>query len=564
MKQKSLFALLLALMLLLSGCVTNKPNGDGDISESDSQADTEEKIEYIELVKDSEPQFLIVSMGSDFNAAADRLQTLLLSKTSATFTVRRFDPTPDEAGKIYVGVSYSELIGSEESMRGIVWKDGNLYICGELGEDVKLCVEELTSAMTVGMTTKDENGKVQCAIPTTILFLKSVGVTIKNATIMGEKLSEFRFIIPKDSKTGVERYLAERLSAEIKENIGAGLEIATDETAANAHEIVIGNTARGANSFYGGGKTELDWSIKKQGGSVYIGLGSMLTLEAVIENFNALYMEDVQQNDISGSVDENVYALNRAVADDIRVMTYNSLVLEWDTEKRDGEHRMQLVAETVNLYKPDFVGFQEHKEGSRTFIKKYVDSRYKYVEFSGEDATRAEFIPMLYDSDEWSVVEKGTGRVHLTAWCFVYARFSRTDNSGDEFILFNLHYCGDPVTYPGYRNEIAAELNAKLKATMAAHPNTPIAVTGDFNDTRYGEAYNKTFEGISSLKTSYILTRDTNVGVEGTTGKEALPIDNIVVTSELVDVIWQRNLLHAPMQFASDHTPHFADLRVKQ
>ncbi len=559
MKLKSLFALLLALVLLLSGCVMNKPNANEDSSESDSGADTEEKIEYIDLVKGGEPRFLIVSMGNDFNAAADQLQASLLSKTAVTFNVRRFDPTPEEAGKIYVGVSYSELMNTEESARGIVWKDGNLYICGESGEDAKLCVEELAAAMTTGMTTKDENGKIKCTIPSTILFVKSVAVTIKNALIMGEKLSEFRFVIPKDSKTGVERYLAEKLVADVKTNLGASLEIVTDDAAANAHEIVIGNTARGTNTTAG----QLDWSIKKQGDSVYIGLGSMLVLDTVIEKFNALYMDKVEDTDISGKVDEKVYALNKAANDDIRVMTYNSLVLEWDTEQRDGEHRMQLVAETVNLYKPDFVGFQEHKEGSRALIKKYVDSQYEYVNFSGDDSARSEFIPILYNSEEWKIEEKGTGTVHLTAWCFVYARFSRTDNSGEEFILFNLHYCGDPVKYPGYRNEIAAELNAKLKATMAAHPNTPIAVTGDFNDTRYGEAYNKTFEDIPSLKTSYILTKDTNVGVEGTTGKEALPIDNIVVTSELVDVVWQRNLLHAPMRFASDHTPHFADLRVK-
>ena len=552
--------MLLALVLLLGGC---GPSAIQDEAEIGSEADTEEKIEYIHLVSGGKPNFLIVSLGSDFNSAADALQTSLLSKTAVTFDVRCFDPTPGEAGKIFVGASYGDVTGSEESMRGIVWKDGNLYVCGESGDDVKLCVQELAAAMTVGMTSKDENGKITCSIPTSILFTKTVAVNIKNATFMNELLSKFRFVIPKDSETGVERYLAETLSADVKKNLGTTLEIVTDDTAATAYEIVIGDTARGKSDFYSSEKSAFDWSMKKQGTSVYIGIGSMLALDTVMEKFNALYMENSEATDLSGKVDEELYALNKSAQTDIRVMTYNSLVLEWDTEHRDGEHRMQLIAETVNLYKPDFVGFQEHKQGSRDLIQKYVDSRYKYVSFNTNDSKRAEFIPILYNSDEWKVEETGAAEIFLNAWSFVYARFSRINDPAEEFILFNLHYCGDPVTYPGYRNELAEELNAKLKATMAAHPNTPIAVTGDFNDNRYGTAYNKTFDGISSLKTSYILTKNTNVGIEGTTGKEALPIDNIVVTSELVDVIWQRNLLHAPMRFASDHTPHFADLRVK-
>ena len=557
---------LLLTLLLLCGCVFDGGNQEtSDTVNNDTESETEEPVEYIELVVDGKAQFLIVSMGEEYAQAADSLKTILQGKTGVSFSSMNFDPSPDEDGKIYVGCDWCEVTGNSESPKygyyGVVWANGNLYVCGSTATEITQCVSVFASSITKDHISKDGEKGVQVAIPSTLMFLTEPEGT-KVGTLLGYPLKEYR-IVRSATASDVEQYFVGLLQAQLRQ-IGYDLNVVTDAEAPTQHEIVVGNTTRsGSTDFYGKTRGAGEYSIVGKGASLYIGYGSVLCLDEVLSSMSKVYYKETVN--VTGSA-EDTYGLEKSNSSDIRVMTSNVEYVAWDTKKKDYELRMRMTAEYYNLYLPDFIGLQEACAEMRAALTPYLDERYEYVDFSRytSETVKLEYLPILYNADEWKVLDAGAGdwtHKMLCAWGYGWVKFGRIGNESETFYLLNLHYMPSSFVEQNgelYRYGIATEVNKKVKEIIAADPSAMIAITGDYNTDYGSDVFELMYEN-GRLETSYLLTKDTNL----TPVQQAKWIDHISVTKSNVSVITHRSIDGVGTDYMSDHTPCFSDLRRK-
>ena len=198
----------------------------------------------------------------------------------------------------------------------------------------------------------------------------------------------------------------------------------------------------------------------------------------------------------------------------------------------------------------------------RKAMTPYLDSKWAWVTFES-DNTNIDFFPVLYNADKWQVETSGTdertGDQTQRPWGYVWVTFSRIDDPTEKYTLINLHYTfttwqdTDPEGYDYYRTDLAKRVNAEIKKQLSQSPSVPVIVTGDYNGNPGSDVYEAQVEGIA-MDTSYRLTHNTN-------GSDT--IDNICVTTELVDVVAHRVNTDDNRGIMSDHAYHYADIRLK-
>ena len=563
---KRFFCLLLVLFMLLCGCTAElstdngetQENGKNAVSEEDS-GKNEESVNIITLVLEGVPQFDIISNGKDYDKAAQTLMNGLNNKSGAQFSLRRFKIPNGAPHSLYVGGNHNELLSPEEKTMydtyGACLKDGDLYLVGDTPTAVTQCVSRFLGSITAEMIA-EADGKKSLCIPESVLFLKLSDYKIKNPTLLGEALWKYRLVLPKNA-TLMESYLSKSIQAKIVADTGYLLEIVKDTQAAQPYEIMIGNV-RGNNPFYRKDHGYLDYSLKAVGDSLYIGFGSTQALTEAMDIFHGLYSNKPSETvDISATA-KDIWPIDRATGTDIRVMTSNTLVIGWDSTGNDGTDRMEMLADLYNLYMPDFIGLQEHNEPSQLLLKPHMNKVYEYVQIPNISSGEKMF-PILYRTDLWKVEECGSGdeygNIHHP-WGFVYVRFSRLSDPSEQILMCNLHYCGDVATYPGFRNEVADELNRKIKSMQTRYSNIPVVVTGDYNASRSSDVFDVMLEGLT-METSYLVTEDTNMT------PTTHCIDHITVTTDTFEVLRHRWLNYFSTDYSSDHTPYYADLKFK-
>ena len=89
-----------------------------------------------------------------------------------------------------------------------------------------------------------------------------------------------------------------------------------------------------------------------------------------------------------------------------------------------------------------------------------------------------------------------------------------------------------------------------------SYSNIPVIVTGDYNASRSSDVFDVMLEGLT-METSYLVTEDTNMT------PTTHCIDHITVTTDTFEVLRHRWLNYYSTDYSSDHTPYYADLRLK-
>ena len=575
MKILRIIALLMGL-LLLGGCAVGV---EGELTDAATEpnetlsesADTEKTDAAIDLVLDGKAQFLIVSNGKDYIKAMESLKMLLDSKTGANFSTQRFDPSPDEAGKIYVGCSWCDVTGSDYIPKygyyGVVWSNGNLYICGSTAAEIEKCVSVFAAVITKEHVTTEDGKIVQVSIPSTVLFLNEPGGG-EDVTLLGESLRAYR-IVHSANASGLEKYFVMCLQDQLLE-IGYEVDAVTDATAPIEREIVIGNTTRaGSADFYGAVHELDDYAIVGKGTSLYVGYGSDLCLQKILSSISQAYDKDTVS--ITGDIDTPDSILKKN-ENDIRVMTANVLYADWQIDDAPYELRMEMTADYINLYRPDFVGLQEARGKNKTALAPHLAQNYRFVDFTNNDdsdaADKLEYLPVLYDSTKWTVVEARPGEWEhrlFCAWGYGYVKFARIGNESETFYLLNLHYMPSGFVGQGsyepygdlYRNDMAGYVSDEVERIVAADPDAMIAITGDYNAHRESDVFEIMYRN-GFLETSKLLTQDINM-----VGWLKQSIDHISVTKEHTEVVLHRQIETFGSAFMSDHQYQFCDLRRK-
>ena len=382
-------------------------------------------------------------------------------------------------------------------------------------------------------------------------------------SLLGCPLSEYR-IVRSAEASGIELYFVGLLQRQIG-RAGYELDVVTDTEAPVEREIVVGCTSRlKSHAFYEASRELYEYAIVGYGSSLYIGYGSMMCLNEVLAVFPRAY--DNERIDITGKV-SNTFCVDKKSSSDIRVMTSNVEFFKWDYSKKDYKLRMRMTAEYYNFYKPDVIGLQEARVEMRDALTPYLDSRYKYVDFSQytDEVIKVEYLPILYDAEKWTVLEAGVGRwqhILFCAWGYGWVRFGRKDDPTDSFYMINLHYM--PAPFIGkyselYRSGIASEVNERVKELVADEPDVMIFITGDYNTARNSDIFELMYEN-GHLETSYLLTEDTNL----TSDNMQRWIDHISVTKDNVEVVLNRSINTIGTEYMSDHVPCFSDIKRKK
>ena len=202
-------------------------------------------------------------------------------------------------------------------------------------------------------------------------------------------------------------------------------------------------------------------------------------------------------------------ALGLPSAPSVRVMSSNILVVDmkhtdYTGYLTDHEQRLKNMATIYNFYQPDFVGLQEVSDspqvndmdcfdGVKTMqsvLMSYMNTNYKYVDFSDKLGSNSHFTPIIYNSAKWTPTAhdydttNSCGNVNCTMHRWQWALFESTENSAYKVIVLNLHGPSAETTWHGdsVKQAFYQDVNAQLKALEAKYPDIPIFITGDFNE----------------------------------------------------------------------------------
>ncbi|MBE6546275.1 MAG: hypothetical protein E7668_02390 [Ruminococcaceae bacterium] len=471
--------------------------------------------------------------------------------------------------KIYVGVSYNEVMNPETpklyGTYGVFEKDGDLYICADNMNDLTVCVTNFLASISTDMVVKDANGKNELMLSDEMLFLKEPQVSKDMGTLLGASFGDYRIVIP-EGATPTERYYAQTIMEYIRGWVYMEIAVVSDAAAPAEREIVIGNTARtGSSDFYESDPDPYSYAIKSSGDDLYIGYTDTYCLVEAVSKFRELRMSDNDSVSIEGSLIDDV-RLQREQANDVRIVTANVLTMTY-CEVDDPfyifyEARMELTAKYFNMLDADFIGAQECQPVMQEAIDPYLDEKYAWVDIDISQSSNSAYLPVLYNAEKWQVEASGADQRSSSnvgnCWSYVWVTFSRIDNPSETYTLMNLHYV--PLEYTGRsanhaasRVPLAEEVNAAIKAKLQENQTAPVFVTGDYNCQPGGDVYEAQISGIT-MDSTYHLTTDNNSGNS---------IDNICVTTNLVDVIAHRVNKDANRPFMSDHAYHYADVRLK-
>ncbi len=291
---------------------------------------------------------------------------------------------------------------------------------------------------------------------------------------------------------------------------------------------------------------------------------------------------------------ESFDALSLPKGPSVRIMSNNILVADnsedaqlpnADSEgnRLTHEQRYEKMAQLYNFYKPDFIGLQEvgdyakvndvdSFDGVKTMqsvLMSYMNSNYKYVDFSSKLGGNSHFTPIIYDSAKWTpvAIDYDTTKECLIVNCTMHrwqwALFESVDNPAYKVIVFNIHgphnglYHGETV-----KTNFFKDVNTQIKSLESQYANIPIFVTGDYNvnpaEDATNAAYIATMTAGTTLKSEMDLTTNCEPSTHG-------GIDHVFMTAGDAIVKQFREVYNwTSVRLSTDHAPVFMDVELNR
>jgi endonuclease/exonuclease/phosphatase family metal-dependent hydrolase len=179
----------------------------------------------------------------------------------------------------------------------------------------------------------------------------------------------------------------------------------------------------------------------------------------------------------------------------LRVMTFNVRQMDGDDGAQSWEHRKDVLADSILLYRPDLLGAQEIFSGQTEFLLERIadfdcfgrgrfgDDRDKHnkIFFDRRRFTLKECgefwfsrTPQVAGSSDWQIP-----RPRMVTWGKL------REASGAEILILNTH-----LPYGRSADEARRESALLILRQIAAlPPELPLFLTGDFNASPEGEIY---------------------------------------------------------------------------
>ena len=268
-----------------------------------------------------------------------------------------------------------------------------------------------------------------------------------------------------------------------------------------------------------------------------------------------------------------VIASNLAIAQNVRVITYNIRFNNPDDGVNAWPNRSKDVAALLDFHKAYIFGLQEALIGQIQDIKKQLPNM-NWVGVGRDDGKKAgEFSPLFYNSKKFKALKSGWFWLSQTpekpglGWDAACNRVCtwillETDKKDRQFMVFNTHFDHQGVKS---RTESAKLILQKIKELNTL--KLPVILTGDFNLT----PEQKPIAVITKeLHDSRSISKEVPYGPDGTFNgfqfnsplKERI---DYVFVNDLVEVKQYGVLTDSKDQkYPSDHLPVFVNLELKK
>ena len=387
------------------------------------------------------------------------------------------------------------------------------------------------------------------------------------------KLTEYRIVLSANAS-----YNEQRSVRDMIKSLGLIMPIISDEEPICSPEIVFGKTNRAASESLSRTLPRGSYAIVSEGDSIYVVYDNYLVATEAIAKLGELFREDVSLPlNIVETPNHTALYMKKANEAQVRVMTTNIVAagdlsaLKYLGEKYDITYidRIDIQSSMILDYLPDVIGLQEIQEGTvnkveghmHTELMKRIGKEYTMVNLDEfVPVKKHQWTPIAYRHTKWDLVEFRAATneeilnvMHRWQWA-VYRR----KEDGQLLIHMNLHgpHSGNQE-FRDFQPVFFRRVNAQVKELLAKYPNTPIAITGDYNQV-YDTPSLHELQKDTTLDTAYLVAKDT------TYPEHYGIIDHIMITTDLVEADTYRMIEDGLIYMTSDHRPCFVDLTVKR
>lgn len=555
MKKIHTIVWLLLFSLLLCAC------GDGN-AEDPTLTEEQGTAREIVLASNGKAAFSIVVSelcSEKVSSAAEALKKRLKEVTGVSFRIKddytRGDEAVESSGEIIVGNcrrADAQTILKSLKYRdyGLFANESNIMLVGY--EDSKI------SAAVYAMIDLLSNERITSANGVTTLHwegdsIKSSSVyQLETITFGGVDISEYQIVYPADESDLYREYAFE-VQRVIGRNCGTVLPVVSDNEAAGANEILIGNTKREeCKAFYSGAAApdELEYGVEIRNGKILIFGAGYYSVGYAVDFFeskvDSLKTPSLDQlSNVKKSMIPDLPARTGAC----RIMSYNILA---DLKGWGPEHipvssniRKEFVAGLIKAYQPDVIALQEVTSTWGALLPELVNDQYGFIhlELSGKQKNAC---PLVYNQSKLTVIDSGynalwegdTAHIYQTVTWAVF----ENKETRERFAAIGTHWKTDATP----EKQLAeADLTANLVKRIQTEYQVPVFAMGDFNATPNSQAY--------ALFTE-------SCGLKNGTG--TMGVDHIFY-SQGVKLTGKGSETGGAFQFGSDHFPMWIDANLQ-
>lgn len=489
------------------------------------------------------------------------------------------DKKEPEAAEILIG--YTNRPESLEVLNSIAYddfaivvKNGKIVVAAHTEERLTQATKFLRDNLLQIRT--GESGQKE------MVFLGSYHFVGEKQFLFGKDNSLQSYTIVYKKNSTILKGVAEKFRDMLKASYGVELNVVTDSTEEQAHEILIGDVNRplAKECFYDTPQSsDYSYTVKVKGTQILIGAKMDRVTEFGFDSICENYMMSAYSPLFNLPVDycevkEVVSFSDSAVLTEganLRVMSFNILCELWDAEADIGRREIPVSA-PILTYRPDILGLQEVSGNWHTALMPYIDDVYAVVD-AKDGLGHANFCPLLYNTETLTLLEHGvktlpyagtgnTSGLRVLSWGY----FERKSD-GARFVAINTHWNAGSEASDNTKRLTQAKDMVSFIETVKSIYNCPIVTTGDYNNRMGQEPYDyyvsKTGFMDAGLNAKVInrSIKTTHGGLYKHSVTEGYAIDHVFASEEF-EILYYNALCDKALAGASDHYPVYADLKL--
>lgn len=547
--QKKLFALFIALIMLVFTLCACAGTGDGGETTPDSTSDTTPvsgdtsapSVEANQIKLADLKDYMVVRAEDATKTVIDAsLDVFHALEDYGVATIKTDFIVANSTNPKYIETGYEIIVGttnraaSAELYNGMRTKDYGYALIG-----TKIVIlggtDEATAAAAAAFV-KDVAGASHDG---DVFMSQSDSKTVRGEyavdsfSLAGVDISQYRIVYKSDNARYGEKSLALSLRQTIMDATGYRLDVVSDKDEySGGHEILIGVTRRDIGDVYSKTLAANGYYIGANGNFVVLFGDSSLGLMAAVNSFSkSLKSAAAAGGAATLAVPETIDAVPES--DKLTSMSFNLKV-----NPRTSERDERVITMILN-YMPDTLGVQEASPGWMTLLIQKLSPYYNYVGEGRDGGNNGEYNTVFYLKDKFTLLEYGTKWLSSTPdyasryaesslnRIYTYAKLQRKSD-GATFMHINTHL-----------EHTSGEARVKQAKVLIEFINKnagiPMIMSGDFNCTSGSDPY-KTITSTGLADSSTVARQTESTKTFHNYGSSDKTLDYFFITPQYINV----------------------------